>query len=178
MVDSVLKKHDELIRCTNVLTDGIQFELTKILTQQENNNKRWKVIDEENHDTKKYLAKFKAEKDKLEAKLRQAKHQLDIEAKKRVKAEQEVDHLTRQLQLIRELLLDKDANSQSRALAQSMSISRCERTLQSNESESSLHGSEDSRTNSQCSSNGLVVSDYDVSGNDVMLASLKYVNDR
>ncbi|XP_057293009.1 rac GTPase-activating protein 1-like isoform X2 [Hydractinia symbiolongicarpus] len=125
MSSAVIKKYDELIRCTNVLTEGIESEFLRFVSHQDECRKKWLTAEEENHDMKKYMAKYKADKDTLEVKLKMARHQLDAEMKKRLKAEQSVDHMARQLQLIKELLLDKDSVSQlssadKQALAQSI----------------------------------------------------------
>ncbi|XP_066929339.1 LOW QUALITY PROTEIN: rac GTPase-activating protein 1-like [Clytia hemisphaerica] len=114
MAGSVVKKYDELIRCTNVLTEGIETEFVKFVKHQEDSRKKWQHVEEENHEMKKYMAKYKASKDTLDIQLNMARHQLDAEIKKRLKAEQSVDHMARQLQLIKELLLDKDGSGDTK----------------------------------------------------------------
>jgi len=125
MTSAAVKKYDELIRCTKILTEGIENEFSKFATHHEHSRKKWLACEEENHDMKKYIAKYTADKDTLEVKLKMARHQLDSEMKKRLKAEQSVDHMARQLELIKELLLDKDSGAHlsladKQALAQSI----------------------------------------------------------
>ncbi|XP_065666570.1 rac GTPase-activating protein 1 isoform X6 [Hydra vulgaris] len=125
MTSVAIKKYDELIRCTNVLAEGIETEFLKFVTHQEKCREKWHVTEEENHMMKKDMAKYKAETDTLVVKLKHARNQLDSEMRKRLKAEQSVDHMARQLQLIKELLLDKDNTHQlssvdRQALAQSL----------------------------------------------------------
>jgi len=116
MASSVVKKYDDLIRCTNVLTEGIESEFLKFVSHQEECRKKWQNVEEENHEMKKFMAKYKASKDTLDIQLNMARHQLDAEIKKRLKAEQSVDHMARQLQLIKELLLDKDSSGDTRSM--------------------------------------------------------------
>ena len=59
MSSNVLKKFDELSRCTNVLTEGIELEFHKFVTDQEKCRRKWAEAEKENHDTKKYYAKNK-----------------------------------------------------------------------------------------------------------------------
>lgn len=57
------------------------------------------------------IAKITAENEALEVKLKHARSQVEIEIKKRMKAEAAQDHMERQVALIRELLSDKDTMS-------------------------------------------------------------------
>ena len=166
MSSAVIKKYDELVRCTNVLTEGIELEFHKFVAHQEKCRKKWHKAEEENHETKKYMAKYKADKDTLEVKLKMARHQLDTEMKKRLKAEQSVEHMARQLQLIKELLLDRDtgmtlSEADKQALAHSIH--------QYNMTESRIveNGLHQSYTLDE-SSIDLPESEYDISENDIL----------
>ena len=156
MTNAVIKKYDELIRNTNVLSESIEQEVKKFISHQEIAQKSWKETNAENHDTKKYLAKYQADKDSLEVKLKMARSQLDKEQKKRLKAEQSVDHLTRQLELIKELLLEK--NGDKTMLAQTLShhhvnMSDTNMTGYSSKDESGLsHRASSHRGSSHCGS--------------------------
>jgi hypothetical protein len=82
----------------------------------------WLKSEQENQDIKQHHAKYKAEKETLDIKLKHARSQLETEMKKRLKAEQNVDRMNHNLQLIRELILDKEglSNQDRERLAQSM----------------------------------------------------------
>ena len=114
-VDTTIRKFDDLVRCTNVMADGLKVELNKFVSQQENCHMKWRTVEEENQETKKYMAKFKTDQGLLEIKLRKTRKQLDMEIENRVKAEQSVDHMKRQLELIKELLRDRDGGNSSTA---------------------------------------------------------------
>jgi len=174
-----LKKYDELARCTNVLTEGIELEFHKCVTQQEKCRSKWYEAEKENHETKKYFAKYKADQDTLEVKLKMARHQLDNEMKKRLKAEQTLDHMERQVQLIKELLLDRDTgitltNEDKQTLAHSIQ-------QWNTMAESKLFGDQtdlqESFSDSASSSVNLGIS-YDISADDILDDTAGSLNDR
>lgn len=158
MTSTLLRKYDELIKCTNVLNEGIENEFSKFVAQSEKCRRKWHKVEEECHDSRKYMAKYKAEQDTLEVKLKMARHQLDAEMKKRLKAEQSVEHLDRQLELIKELLMDKSTDKQT--LVQS--ISRYDHTVHA-VTDASLHLSYTVDTSIE-----LPDSEYDISENDIL----------
>jgi len=168
MTSTLLRKYDELVRCTNVLTEGIELEFLKFVQHQEKCRKKWETIEEEHHESKKIMAKHKADQDTLEVKLKMARHQLDGEIKKRLKAEQSVEHMARQLELIKELLLDKDTISLSDADKKALahSIHQYNNTIAESRNVS-LSGLHQSYTMEE-SSFDLPDSEYDISEDDIL----------
>lgn len=168
-MSTILKKFDDLTRCSNVLTEGIEQEFHKCVTEQEKCRKKWQEAEKENHETKKYFAKYKADQDTLELKLKLARHQLDDEMKKRLKAEQSLEQMSRQLELIKELLLDKDcgaglSDEDKHRLAKSIHEYHAESRIFS---ETNLHQEESMYTDEQ-SSVELGESNYDISADDIL----------
>jgi len=167
MSSNLIKKYDDLSRCTNVLTEGIELEFHKCVSEQEKCRRKWYEAEKENHETKKYFAKYKADQDTLEVKLKMARHQLDNEMKKRLKAEQSLEQMSRQLELIKELLLDKDSGAvlsvqDKQALANSIHQYHTESRIFS---ETNLH---QSYTLDDSSSVDLGDSNYDMSADDIL----------
>ena len=83
MGSELLRKYDDLVRCTNILTEGIELEFHKFVHHQEKCRKKWNAVEMEHHESKRHMAKHKADQDTLEVKLKMARHQLDGEIKKR-----------------------------------------------------------------------------------------------
>lgn len=110
-VSSLVGAFDDIVRSTSVLAEGIEGEFIKFVSQQEECRKRWLAAENETIRLKQDIAKLAAENEALEVKLKHARSQVEIEIKKRMKAEATQDHLERQVALIRELLNDKDTMS-------------------------------------------------------------------
>lgn len=107
---SVIKNFDDLVRCSSVLTEGIEGEFFKFVKHQEECRSKWLSAEQDSIMMKQQMAKLRAEKDALQVHLKHARNQLEGEMQKRMKAEASMDHLARQLSLIKELLSDKDGH--------------------------------------------------------------------
>ncbi|XP_074624560.1 rac GTPase-activating protein 1-like [Acropora palmata] len=110
-VSSLVGAIDDIARCSSVLAEGIEGEFIKFVAQQEECRKKWLGAENEAIRLKQDIAKITAENEALEVKLKHARSQVEIEIKKRMKAEAAQDHMERQVALIRELLSDKDTMS-------------------------------------------------------------------
>ncbi|KAL9966808.1 hypothetical protein ACROYT_G024930 [Oculina patagonica] len=110
-VATLVGSFDDIVRSTSVLAEGIEGEFIKFVSQQEECRKKWLAAENEAVRLKQDIAKITAENEALEVKLKHARSQVEIEIKKRMKAEAAQDHLERQVALIRELLNDKDTMS-------------------------------------------------------------------
>lgn len=110
-VSSLVGAIDDIARCSSVLAEGIEGEFIKFVAQQEECRKKWLAAENEAIRLKQDIAKITAENEALEVKLKHARSQVEIEIKKRMKAEAAQDHMERQVALIRELLNDKDTMS-------------------------------------------------------------------
>ncbi|XP_067141380.1 rac GTPase-activating protein 1-like [Centruroides vittatus] len=102
---SLLAQYDDLCRYTSVLTEGLESDFIKFLKKLENYENNKKVVEIEIMELQKQLSKAKAEIGGLETKLKHARHRLEVEMKKRSKAENDRNILERQISLIREVLL-------------------------------------------------------------------------
>lgn len=110
-VAALVGSFDDIVRSTTVLAEGIEGEFIKFVSQQEECRKKWLVAENEAVRLKQEIARITAENEALEVKLKHARSQVEVEIKKRMKAEATQDHLERQVALIRELLNDKDTMS-------------------------------------------------------------------
>ncbi|XP_065054035.1 rac GTPase-activating protein 1-like isoform X2 [Rhopilema esculentum] len=108
---SIIRNFDDLVRCSSVLTEGIEGEFLKFVKHQEECRQKWIRAEQENVSMKQSMAKLRAEKDTLNVHLKHARNQLENEMQKRTRIEQEKDHLARQLSLIKDLLCERDSGS-------------------------------------------------------------------
>lgn len=90
------------------LNEGIEPQFLQMATNFEECRKKWLRTDEELVSCKEVLAKAETEKGALEVKLKHARNQVDVEIRRRQKAEAVYEKLERQLQLIRDLLISEN----------------------------------------------------------------------
>ncbi|XP_035517074.1 rac GTPase-activating protein 1-like [Morone saxatilis] len=93
------------------LNEGIEPQFLQMAVNFEECRKKWLRSDEELVSCKEGLAKAQTERGALEVKLKHARNQVDVEIRRRQKAEAVYEKLERQLQLIRELLTENNGNS-------------------------------------------------------------------
>ncbi|XP_076005671.1 rac GTPase-activating protein 1-like isoform X2 [Genypterus blacodes] len=91
----------------DALNDGVEPHFLQMAMNFEENRKKWLRAGDELVSCKEVLAKGGA----LEVKLKHARNQVDVEIRRRQKAEAIYEKLERQLQLIRELLVSDSSNS-------------------------------------------------------------------
>ncbi|XP_031551269.1 rac GTPase-activating protein 1-like isoform X2 [Actinia tenebrosa] len=120
---------DDIVRSAAILSEGIEGEFLKFVLQQEDCRKKWLETENSCVKLKQEITKLKAENEALDVKLKHARNQIEIEIKKRMKAEAAQDHLDRQVALIRELLTDKETMSrlnenERQTLMQSIQVSQ------------------------------------------------------
>ncbi|XP_033481931.1 rac GTPase-activating protein 1-like [Epinephelus lanceolatus] len=94
------------------LNEGIEPQFLQMALNFEECRKKWLRTDDELVSCKEVLAKAETERGALEVKLKHARNQVDVEIRRRQKAEAVYEKLERQLQLIRELLIS-ESNSNS-----------------------------------------------------------------
>uniref|UniRef100_A0A665T0F6 Rac GTPase-activating protein 1 n=1 Tax=Echeneis naucrates TaxID=173247 RepID=A0A665T0F6_ECHNA len=94
----------------DVLNEGTEPQFLQMALNFEECRKKWLQADEELVSCKEMLAKAETDRGALEVKLKHARNQVDVEIRRRQKAETVYEKLERQLQLIRELLIS-DNNS-------------------------------------------------------------------
>ncbi|XP_068576311.1 rac GTPase-activating protein 1-like [Cebidichthys violaceus] len=93
------------------LNEGIEPQFLQMAVNFEECRKKWMLAGEELVSCKEVLTKAETERGALEVKLKHARNQVDVEIRRRQKAEAVYEKLERQLQLIRELLISENGNS-------------------------------------------------------------------
>ncbi|KAM8866979.1 rac GTPase-activating protein 1-like isoform 1-T1 [Synchiropus picturatus] len=93
------------------LNEMIEPQFIQMAVNFEDCRKKWLQTDEELVSCKEVLAKTETEKGALEVKLKHARNQVDVEIRRRQKAEAVYEKLERQLQLIRELLISENGGN-------------------------------------------------------------------
>ncbi|XP_046882405.1 rac GTPase-activating protein 1-like [Hypomesus transpacificus] len=94
-----------------VLNTGIEPQFLQMALNFEDCRRKWLQVDEELGACKEVLSKTEAERGTLEVKLKHARNQVDVEIRRRQKAEADYEKLERQIQLIRELLISESTSS-------------------------------------------------------------------
>ncbi|KAK5934320.1 hypothetical protein CgunFtcFv8_014728 [Champsocephalus gunnari] len=90
------------------MQEGIEPQFLQMASNFEECRKKWQRSGDELVSTKEVLAKTETERGALEVKLKHARNQVDVEIRRRQKAEAIYEKLERQLQLIRELLISEN----------------------------------------------------------------------
>ncbi|XP_053294893.1 rac GTPase-activating protein 1 [Pleuronectes platessa] len=93
------------------LNEGIEPQFLQMAMNFEDCRKKWLRAGDELVSCQEILAKAETERGALEVKLKHARNQVDVEIRRRQKAETLYEKLERQLQLIRELLISDNGNS-------------------------------------------------------------------
>ncbi|XP_077459752.1 rac GTPase-activating protein 1-like isoform X1 [Stigmatopora argus] len=93
------------------LNETIEPQFLQMAQNFEDCRKKWFHSGEELLSCKEMLAKAETERGALEVKLKHARNQVDVEIRRRQKAESVYEKLERQLQLIRDMLLAENSSS-------------------------------------------------------------------
>ncbi|KAM3872549.1 rac GTPase-activating protein 1 [Diretmus argenteus] len=103
---------DKLRSQIDALNDNIEPQFIQMALNFEDCRRKWYRTEEELGSCKEILTKTETERGALEVKLKHARNQVDVEIRRRQKAEADCEKLDRQIQLIRELLISEgSANS-------------------------------------------------------------------
>ncbi|XP_048873560.1 rac GTPase-activating protein 1 [Brienomyrus brachyistius] len=94
-----------------VLNEGIEPQFIQMALNFEDCRRKWLKLEQDLGSCKEVLAKAETERGALEVKLKHARNQVDVEIRRRQKAEAECEKLDRQIQLIRELLITEGSSS-------------------------------------------------------------------
>ncbi|NXQ22163.1 RGAP1 protein, partial [Peucedramus taeniatus] len=97
--------YDQLTRQAELLSEGNECQFIQLAKSFEENRRKWQKAEQELSRYKDLLMKTEAERSALDVKLKHARNQVDVEIKRRQKAEMDCEKLERQIQLIRELLM-------------------------------------------------------------------------
>ncbi|POI27801.1 hypothetical protein CIB84_008449, partial [Bambusicola thoracicus] len=96
---------DQLISQAEVLREGNEYQFIQLVKNFEDYRRKWQKTEQDLGRYKDLLMKSEAERSALDVKLKHARNQVDVEIKRRQKAEADCEKLERQIQLIRELLM-------------------------------------------------------------------------
>ncbi|KAK5872804.1 hypothetical protein PBY51_013467 [Eleginops maclovinus] len=113
-MESVVNLHNQfqsLRAQVEGLNEGIEPQFLQMATNFEDCRKKWQRAGDELVSCKEVLAKAETERGALEVKLKHARNQVDVEIRRRQKAEAVYEKLERQLQLIRELLISENSGN-------------------------------------------------------------------
>ncbi|NXT80448.1 RGAP1 protein, partial [Zapornia atra] len=97
--------YDQLTRQAEVLSEGDEYQFIQLARNFEEYRRKLQKTEHELGRYKDLLMKTEAERSALDVKLKHARNQVDVEIKRRQKAETDCEKLERQIQLIRELLM-------------------------------------------------------------------------
>ncbi|KFV13390.1 Rac GTPase-activating protein 1 [Pterocles gutturalis] len=97
--------YDQLVRQAEVLSEGNEYQFIQLAKSFEEYRRKLQKTEHELGKYKDRLMKTEAERSALDVKLKHARNQVDVEIKRRQKAETDCEKLERQMQLIRELLM-------------------------------------------------------------------------
>ncbi|NXY75465.1 RGAP1 protein, partial [Glareola pratincola] len=97
--------YDQLMHQAEILSEGNEYQFIQLAKNFEEYRRKWQTTEHELVRYKDLLMKTEAERSALDVKLKHARNQVDVEIKRRQKAETDCEKLERQMQLIRELLM-------------------------------------------------------------------------
>ncbi|KAF3826257.1 hypothetical protein GH733_006371, partial [Mirounga leonina] len=96
---------EQLARRVEILSEGNELQFIQLAKDFEDFRKKWQRTDHELGKYKDLLMKAETERSALDVKLKHARNQVDVEIKRRQRAEADCEKLERQIQLIREMLM-------------------------------------------------------------------------
>ncbi|XP_022086734.1 rac GTPase-activating protein 1-like isoform X2 [Acanthaster planci] len=123
---SIVAAFDEICHYQSVLSKGCEPEFLKFAKNQDSCRRQWLSASQEKLRMQEFITKITAEKDGLDVKLKHARNQVDVEMKRRTRAEARSDELDQQIMLIRELLADNKMNQLSEKDRESLAFLRSE----------------------------------------------------
>ncbi|XP_072305337.1 rac GTPase-activating protein 1 [Eucyclogobius newberryi] len=103
--------YDKLLTHVDVLNESIEPSFIQMALNFDDCRRKWLRAEQELGSFQETLAKAETERGSLEVKLKHARNQVDIEIRRRQKAEADCEKLDRQVQLIRELLVSEGSAS-------------------------------------------------------------------
>ncbi|XP_078287547.1 rac GTPase-activating protein 1 isoform X5 [Rhinoraja longicauda] len=102
---------EQMLRQMEVLNEGIEPQFIQLAKNFEECRRKWHKTQRELSCAAECLTKAETERSALDVKLKHARNQVDVEMKRRQKAETDCERLERQIQLIRELLITEGSSS-------------------------------------------------------------------
>uniref|UniRef100_A0A4W5MYW9 Rac GTPase-activating protein 1 n=1 Tax=Hucho hucho TaxID=62062 RepID=A0A4W5MYW9_9TELE len=114
MESTVLNLHNQfqsLLAHSEIVIEGIEPQFIQMALNFEDCRRKWLQCDEKLGACKEVLTKTETERGALEVKLKHARNQVDVEIRRRQRAESDYEKLERQIQLIRDLLVADGSSS-------------------------------------------------------------------
>uniref|UniRef100_UPI0037E9ACEC rac GTPase-activating protein 1 n=1 Tax=Semicossyphus pulcher TaxID=241346 RepID=UPI0037E9ACEC len=103
--------YDKLRTQVDLLNENIEPNFIQMAQNFEDCRRRWLRAEHELGSCKEVLTKAETERGSLEVKLKHARNQVDVEIRRRQKAEADCEKLDRQIQLIRDLLTSEGSSN-------------------------------------------------------------------
>ncbi|XP_076840436.1 rac GTPase-activating protein 1 [Brachyhypopomus gauderio] len=95
----------------DILNESIEPQFIQMALNFEDCRRKWLGLERDLASCKEVLAKVETERGALEVKLKHARNQVDVEIRRRQKAEADCEKLDRQIQLIRDLLVTESSSN-------------------------------------------------------------------
>ncbi|XP_061908500.1 rac GTPase-activating protein 1 [Entelurus aequoreus] len=103
--------YEQMHAQVEVLNDGIEPQFIFMAQNFENCRKKWLKAEQDLGSCKEVLTKAETERGALEVKLKHARNQVDVEIRRRQKAEADCEKLDRQILLIKDLLTSEGSSN-------------------------------------------------------------------
>uniref|UniRef100_A0AAQ5YNC0 Rac GTPase-activating protein 1 n=1 Tax=Amphiprion ocellaris TaxID=80972 RepID=A0AAQ5YNC0_AMPOC len=108
---SLQSLYDKLRMQVDVLNENIEPNFIQMVQNFEDCRRKWLRAEQELGSCKEVLRNAETERGALEVKLKHARNQVDVEIRRRQKAEADCDKLDRQIQLMRDLLTSEGSSN-------------------------------------------------------------------
>ncbi|KAM9856316.1 rac GTPase-activating protein 1 [Aulostomus maculatus] len=103
--------YDKLRTQVDILNENIEPNFIQMAQNFDDCRRKWLRTEQELGSFKEKLTKTETERGALEVKLKHARNQVDVEIRRRQKAEADCEKLDRQIQLIRDLLISEGSSN-------------------------------------------------------------------
>ncbi|KAM8864501.1 rac GTPase-activating protein 1 [Spinachia spinachia] len=110
-VESLQVLYDQLRNQVDLLNENIEPNFIQLAQNFDDCRRKWLRSEQELGSCKEVLTKAETERVSLEVKLKHARNQVDVEIRRRQKAEADCEKLDRQIQLIRDLLTSEGSSN-------------------------------------------------------------------
>ncbi|KAG8002451.1 Rac GTPase-activating protein 1 [Nibea albiflora] len=110
-VQNLQSLYDKLRSQVELLNENIEPSFIQMVQNFDDCRRKWLRTEQELGSCKEVLTKAETERGALEVKLKHARNQVDVEIRRRQKAEADCEKLDRQIQLIRDLLTSEGSSN-------------------------------------------------------------------
>ncbi|XP_034393167.1 rac GTPase-activating protein 1 [Cyclopterus lumpus] len=120
-VHSLQSLYDQLRTQVDLLNENIEPNFIQLAHNFDDCRRKWLRAEQDLGSCKEVLTKAETERGALEVKLKHARNQVDVEIRRRQKAEADCEKLDRQIQLIRDLLTSEGSSNSIKLSAEQRS---------------------------------------------------------